>query len=155
MEPEVMQGLGRMGAAAAVAMAAIGSVLGTGAAGLAAVGAWKRCFMQNKAAPFILVTFVGAPLSQTLYGMILMGDIVKAATAAPAMYWAMLGAGFLGGIAMGFSAWFQGRVGAGAADAMAETGKGFGNYLMALGIIETVALFVMLFIGKAIAVPGM
>jgi V/A-type H+-transporting ATPase subunit K len=33
---------------------------------------------------------------------------------------------------------------------MAETGKGFGNYLMALGIIETVALFVMVFIGAAI-----
>jgi V/A-type H+-transporting ATPase subunit K len=30
---------------------------------------------------------------------------------------------------------------------MTETGKGFGNYLMALGIIETVALFVMVFIG--------
>ena len=30
--------------------------------------------------------------------------------------------------------------------AMAETGKGFGNYLMVLGVIETVALFVMVFI---------
>jgi V/A-type H+-transporting ATPase subunit K len=31
---------------------------------------------------------------------------------------------------------------------MAETGKGFGNYLMALGIIETVALFAMVFLGQ-------
>ena len=27
----------------------------------------------------------------------------------------------------------------------AETGKGFGNYIMVLGVIETVALFVMVF----------
>ncbi|RKY86096.1 V-type ATP synthase subunit K, partial [candidate division KSB1 bacterium] len=32
-----------------------------------------------------------------------------------------------------------------AADALAETGKGFGNYIMVLGVIETVALFVMVF----------
>jgi V/A-type H+-transporting ATPase subunit K len=58
----------------------------------------------------------------------------------------MLGIGVFGGLAIGASALFQGRIGAGAADALAETGKGFGNYLMALGIIETVALFVMVFI---------
>ncbi len=32
------------------------------------------------------------------------------------------------------------------ADALAETGQGFGNYLMTLGVIETVALFVLVFI---------
>lgn len=150
MEAEVMMGLGRLGAAGAVALSAVGSALGAGVAGMAAVGAWKKCFAQSKAAPFILVTFVGAPLSQTIYGMILMNNIVKAASAQPALWAAMIGAGVFGGIAMGMSAWYQGRVGAAAADAMAETGKGFGNYLMALGIVETVALFVMVFIGAAI-----
>jgi V/A-type H+-transporting ATPase subunit K len=43
------------------------------------------------------------------------------------------------------SAWYQGKAGASAADAMGETGKGFGNYIMVLGIIETVAIFVMVF----------
>jgi V/A-type H+-transporting ATPase subunit K len=33
---------------------------------------------------------------------------------------------------------------------MAETGKGFGNYLMVLGIIETIALFVLVFVGAVI-----
>jgi V/A-type H+-transporting ATPase subunit K len=150
MEAEVMAGLGRFGAAASVSMAAVGSALGAGVAGMAAVGAWKKCFAQSKAAPFILITFVGAPLSQTIYGMILMNNIVKAAAANPAMYWGLIGTGLFGGIAMGVSAWLQGKVGASAADAMAETGKGFGNYLMALGIVETVALFVMVFIGAAI-----
>jgi V/A-type H+/Na+-transporting ATPase subunit K len=47
---------------------------------------------------------------------------------------------------MGVSAWFQGKAGAAGADALAETGQGFGNYLMTLGVIETVALFVLVFI---------
>ena len=32
-----------------------------------------------------------------------------------------------------------------ASDAMGETGKGFGNYIVVIGIVETVALFVMAF----------
>jgi len=46
---------------------------------------------------------------------------------------------------LGLSAWLQGRAGAAASDALAETGQGFTNYLAALGIIETVAIFVMVF----------
>jgi len=52
-------------------------------------------------------------------------------------------AGVIGGVAMGMSAWMQGKAGAAGSDALAETGEGFVNYIMALGIIETVALFVM------------
>lgn len=150
MEQQLMIGLGKLGGAAAIAFAAMGSSLGAGAAGMSAVGAWKKCFAQSKAAPFILVTFVGAPLSQTIYGMILMGNINKAVAANPAYFPAMVAAGIFGGIAIGMSAWFQGKAGAAGADALAETGKGFGNYLMVLGVIETVALFVMVFIGGAI-----
>lgn len=131
-----------LGVASALALSAIGSALGTGAAGMSAVGAWKKCFAQSKAAPFMLVAFVGAPLSQTIYGMILMGKIATAA-AAGHYFWSI---GIFGGLAIGCSAWMQGKAGAGAADALAETGKGFGNYMMVLGVIETVALFVMVFL---------
>ncbi len=137
--------LGRFGAVAALALAAAGSALGTGAAGAAGIGAWKRCYEQNKAAPFLLVAFIGAPLSQTIYGLILQGAIVKAAEV-PEAFPALIGAGILGGLAMGMSAWMQGKAGAGACDALAETGQGFGNYLIAIGVVETVALFVMVFI---------
>ena len=150
MTPELMAGWGKFGAAAALAFSAMGSALGIGAAGAAAVGAWKKCYAQGKVAPFILITFVGAPLSQTIYGMILMNNIVGTLADKPSNWPGMVGAGVFGGIAMGISAWFQGVAGAGAADAMAETGKGFGNYLMVLGVIETVALFVMVFISAAI-----
>jgi V/A-type H+/Na+-transporting ATPase subunit K len=79
MDPEMMLSLGQAGAAAVLGIAALGSALGTAAAGLAAVGVWKRCYAQEKPVPFILVTFIGAPLSQTIYGMILMNTIVRVA----------------------------------------------------------------------------
>ncbi len=137
---------GLIGVGAALAFAAMGSAAGTGTAGLAAVGAWKKCFVQNRQAPFMLVAFVGAPLTQTIYGLILMNTGLVPAVEAGVDPGIILGAGLFGGIAMGFSAYFQGRAGAAASDALAETGKGFGNYIMVLGIVETVALFVMVFL---------
>ena len=138
----MMTGLGDMNVS--LVLAAIGSALGTGAAGMAAIGAWKKAFAQNKAAPFILVAFVGAPLSQTIYGMILRNAIQGATWAEGTYHWQIL-IGALAGLAMGLSAYMQGKAGAKASDALAETGKGFGNYIMVLGVIETVALFVMVF----------
>jgi len=143
----MIEGFGDMGAS--LSLAAAGSALGTGAAGLAALGAWKKCFMQNKPVPFILIAFVGAPLSQTIYGMILR-NAIQAANLPPESYVWQLCYGLFGGLAMGFSAWMQGRAAAGASDAYAETGKGFGNYIMILGVIETVALFVMVFLITAL-----
>jgi V/A-type H+/Na+-transporting ATPase subunit K len=139
--------LGKLGAVIAICLSAVGSALGTGAAGAAAVGAWKKCYAQNKIAPFLLVTFVGAPLSQTIYGMILMFAMIgKAEAAGGYPYQALIGMGLFAGLAIAGSAWMQGRAGAGACDALADTGKGFTNYLAALGVIETVAIFVMVFI---------
>ena len=46
---------------------------------------------------------------------------------------------------LGFSAWYMGMIAAKCCDAFADTNKGFTNNLMILGIIETVALFVMVF----------
>ncbi len=144
MTPEMLASLGKVGAAAGVAMAAIGSALGTGAAGMAAVGAWKKCYAQNKLAPMLLVAFVGAPITQTFYGLIVMFTINGAADGGAA-YPNLIGWGLFGGIAMGMSAWMQGKTGAAGCDALASTGKGFANYLIALGVIESVALFVMIF----------
>ncbi|MFW6362955.1 MAG: V-type ATP synthase subunit K [Spirochaeta sp.] len=138
--------IGFIGVASALAFAAIGSAIGAGTAGMAAVGAWKKCFMQNKPAPFLLIAFVGAPLTQTIYGFILMGALADAAALGETSASLLFGAGLLGGIAMGFSAWFQGKAAAVSSDALAESGKGFGNYIMVLGLVETVALFVMVFL---------
>ena len=146
MDSETIAALGQMGAAAVLGLAAVGSSLGTGTAGMAAIGAWKKCYAQNKTAPFILLTFIGAPMSQTIYGFILMNQMLKQVAADSIENWGlMLGAGLFGGLGIGASSWFQGKVGAAGADALAETNQGFGNYLMTLGVVETVALLVMVF----------
>lgn len=146
---QMIQGFGDM--SISLALAAIGSALGTGVAGMAAIGAWKKAFSQNKAAPFILVAFVGAPLTQTIYGMILRNAIKDAGLPATwDAYILQMIVGLVGGLAIGMSAYMQGKAGARACDALAETGKGFGNYIMVLGVIETVALFVMVFCMQAI-----
>ena len=141
MEQAMASNFNDLGLIASLALSAVGSGLGAGVAGMAAVGAWKKAFAQNKAASFMLVAFVGAPLTQTIYGMIIMNKMVEFALKGTYL-WSV---GLFAGLAMGLSAYMQGKAGATAADAMGETGKGFGNYLVVLGIIETVALFVMAF----------
>ena len=135
--------LGGIGVAASVALAAIGSAFGVGTAGMAAVGAWKKCYVQNKAAPFILIIFIGAPLTQTIYGFILLVVLIGATELNPI---AKMAIGLLGGTSMAYSALFQGKVGAKAADAIVESNKGVANYILAIGLVETVALFVMVFL---------
>ncbi len=145
MDAATAQALTQAGAFCAVGLAAVGSGLGAGAAGAAAVGAWKKCYAQNRPAPIQLAVFAGAPLTQTIYGMILMFLISAKAATLAANWPVFLILGVVGGIGMGVSAWMQGVAAAGSCDAFAETGKGFTNFLMALGIIETVAIFVMVF----------
>jgi V/A-type H+-transporting ATPase subunit K len=146
MEQELMIALGKGGAFCAVAFSAIGSALGAGTAGTSAVGAWKKCYAQKRPAPFQLAVFSGAPLSQTIYGLILMILMNNKIQEGAAGFWPVfIAIGIVGGAAMGVSAWLQGVAAAASCDAYAETEKGFTNDLMILGIIETVALFVMVF----------
>ena len=132
------------GAVACLGLAGAGSAFGTGFAAAAAVGAWTKCYAANKPAPFLLLSFVGAPITQTLYGMILMfimlGKVGVANAGVPVLI-----AGIFSGLAIGLSALFQGRAGAAACDAQAETGQGLANYVIALGVVETVAIFMMVF----------
>lgn len=145
MEMDLVNALGNGGAYVAVAFAAFGSALGTGYGAAAAIGAWKKCYAQNKIAPMLLAAFIGAPLSQTIYGLILMKLIQGKVLETPGAWPMYLLVGVTAGLAMGASAMAQGKAAAGACDAQASTGKGFTNYLLALGIVETVALFAMVF----------
>lgn len=133
--------LGVLATALVMGISAIGSAIGINFAGQAAIGSWKKCYMSNKAAPFILTVFAGAPLTQTIYGFLLMQQM-KASTADPAF---LLGLGIASAIAIAFSAVFQGKAGAAGADALAETGKGFAQYITVVGLCETVALFALVF----------
>lgn len=138
--------------ATALAFSALGSAVGTGVAGMAAIGAGKRYFMEEKKFPFVVMAFVGAPLTQTIYGYILMNAILRlsnlhiAANSPASAYVYLMTGGALGGLVIGVAAYMQGKAAAAAIDALAETGKGFANFMMILGVIESVALFVMIFI---------
>ena len=132
---------GMLGAAVCMGIAAFGSAIGIGTSGSAAIGAWKRCYLNNKPAPFILTVFAGAPLTQTIYGFLLMQSMMSSAKGP----WFLLGLGFASGLAMCASAIAQGKAGAAGSDALGETGKGFAQYIMVVGLCETVALFAMVF----------
>ena len=140
--------LADLGFVFALTLPVFGSAFGATVAAMAALGAWKKCYQENRTAPFMLVAFVGAPLSQIIYGMILMNAIKGAAEMIEPT--TLLAMGLLGGLAIGASAWLQGKVGALAADVMGETGKGFGSLIMVVGIIETVALLGLVFLMQAI-----
>lgn len=130
-----------LGLGLVLGLSALGSGAGAGVAGMAAIGAWKKNFNQNKNASFLLVALVAAPLTQTLYGNIVMTKMVELANQGHYLW----GIGALSGAAIGLSAYWQGKCAACACDAMGETGKGFGNYLAILGMTETVAILVMVF----------
>ncbi|MBQ7650229.1 MAG: hypothetical protein IJS15_04675 [Victivallales bacterium] len=131
------------GAFCAVGFAALGSAYGCGVAAASAIGSWKKCYIQGKEAPFQLTILTGAPMTQTIYGFILMLSLAKPEFAGS--WVTCLLTGIVGGIAIALSAAFQGRAAAGACDALVEGGQGFVNYLIALGVIETIAIFVLVF----------
>ena len=135
-----------VGMAAALGLSAAGSAFGAGYAGMSAVGAWKKCYAAGKPAPFIMIAFSGAPLTQTIYGFLLMQFISNAYAAGAGINGGKaLGVGLFCGLAIGLSALFQGKVAAASSDALGATGKGTANYFIVVGIVETVALFTLVF----------
>lgn len=137
-----VSGLGDMGMS--LSIASIGSAIGTGIAGMAAIGAWKKMITSGQKAATALLIFVGAPLSQVIYGMILKNAIADANLAPDSYLWQII-IGFVAGAAMAGSAIFQGKTGARACDAIASGANDTAKYIMIIGIVETVALFVMIF----------
>ena len=134
--------LAEIGIGSCFVFAALGSTIGAFAVGSATIGAWKKCYVQNKPAPFILVAFAGAPLTNSIYGFILMDQLSTSVNLSDIQIFYM---GIFAGLILGASAYTQARVAAAAADAYAETGQGFGNYMMVIGVCETIALFAMVF----------
>ncbi len=134
-----------IGVGLVMGIAALGSAIGIGTAGLGAIGAWKRCYMNNKPAPFILTVFAGAPLTQTIYGFLLMQTMKSAAAAGTQDPTFLFFLGIIAGLAMCMSAVVQGKAGAAGSDALGDTGKGFSQYIMVVGLCETVALFSLVF----------
>jgi V/A-type H+-transporting ATPase subunit K len=136
-----MLNLGTLGASLLFGLAAIGSGIGINIAGQATIGAWKKCYLQKKPAPMLLLAFTGNPLTQTLYGYILLGTAL--ASSAPSMV--LFGLSIGAGTVLAITAIIQGKLAACAVESLVETGKGFAQYMIVMGICETVALFAMVF----------
>lgn len=138
----IVTGLGDMGLS--LSLAAIGSAIGVGTAGMAAIGGWKKMILEGQKPATSMLIFAGAPLSQVIYGMILKNAVASANLAPDSYIWQTV-MGLLAGVAIGVSAIFQGKVGARACDAIASGANDTAKYIMTIGIVETVALFVMIF----------
>ena len=134
--------LAEIGIGASFTLPAIGSVFGTLVVGSTIIGAWKKCYLENKPASFIMVAYAGAPLTNPIYGFILMGQLDISTRLSDFQLFYM---GLLAGFILGASAFTQARVAAYASESFAETGQGFGNNLMIVGVCETIALFTMVF----------
>ena len=91
-----------IGMACALGLSAMGSAFGAGFAAQASVGAWKKCYANGKPAPFIMVAFSGAPLTQTIYGFLLM-NFIRSAVASGADPALAMFTGIFAGLAIGRS----------------------------------------------------
>lgn len=145
-----MSWLGQLGFALPLGLGAVGSALGIGAAGRAAAGAWAKEAKENQPLNFQYIVLLGMPLSQTIYGFVLMLALLMGKVY-DAEYMSMFaGSIFSIGLACGlgelFSAWMQGVIGAAGVRSMSEgDGKPFTFVIIAMGIAETVGLFAAFF----------
>ncbi len=90
------------------------------------------------------------PISQTLYAMIVMMNM-RSVYANPEVAVAdaglLMGVGLAVGMAEMLSAWMQGLIGAAGIRALCDgEGKGLAFIIIALGIVETVGIFAMVFL---------
>jgi len=151
--------LGQIAFGLVMLFSAVGSALGIGAAGRAAAGAWAKDAKAGRSLNFSYLILVGMPLSQTIYGFILMliglsPVIVGNPQFAAGQAGTLLGIGLAGGLAEFSSAWVQGLIGASAVRCMSESeGKGLAFLIIAMGIVETVGLFGFVFLLLVIPKP--
>jgi V/A-type H+/Na+-transporting ATPase subunit K len=140
---------GQIGPVLALGLAAFGSAVGIGKAGQAAAGAWAKEAKAGKNLNFTYIILLGMPISQTLYAMIVMnkmGDVLQNSEVTIANAGLLLGIGIGTGLGEMLSAWMQGLTGAAGIRALSEgEGKGFAFLIIAMGIVETVGIFTMVF----------
>lgn len=144
--------LGQLGFGLTLGLAAVGSAVGIGTVGRAAVGCWAREAREGGTLRFSYIVLMGMPLSQTIYAFVLMfAGLKEGVLNTPSLLAAhsgiYLGFALAGGIAELISAWMQGMIGAAACRALCDgQGKGLGLMFIAMGITETVGLFGFVFL---------
>jgi len=133
--------LGVIGPGIALGLSCLGSAIGCGIAGMASHGVMTR--VEEGHGKFIAMSAM--PSSQTIYGfilMILMKGKLDANTLDP---FVALGVGTSVGVAIMTSAIYQGKCAATAIQATAKEPGLFGKSFAAIGIVESFALFALVF----------
>lgn len=131
--------LGWAGIYAPLALGAIGSILGCSAAGQAACGA----MLDVESGYGRLVGLSALPSSQTIYGIVVMLSLNRLVdqTSAPGLF----AIGTLCGVALLFSAWYQGKCCASAIHATKNKPEIFGLSAAPAAIVEGFAVFAFIF----------
>lgn len=147
-----------LGAVICLGMGAFGSSMGIGVAGQAAAGAWAKEARAGRNLSFTYIILVGMPISQTLYAMIVMNNmrgVLTNESLAVANAGLLLGIGVATGLGEMLSAWLQGVIGAAGIRALCEgEGKGLAFIIIAMGIVETVGIFTMVFMLGMVPAAG-
>ncbi len=131
--------LGWAGIYAPLALGAIGSILGCTAAGQAACGA----MLDVEGGYGRLVGLSALPSSQTIYGIVVMLSLNRQVDliSAPGLF----AIGTLCGVALLFSAWYQGKCCASAIHATKNKPEIFGLSAAPAAIVEGFAVFAFIF----------
>ena len=133
-----------LGPALALGLACIGSAIGCGIAGMASHAVMSR--VEEGHGKFI--GMAAAPSSQSIYGfilMLLMSGAIKSDVEGSLSAASGVGIGLASGLAIMFSAIYQGKVAASGIQASAKKPAIFGKCFAAVGIVESFALFAFVF----------
>jgi V/A-type H+-transporting ATPase subunit K len=136
---ELVIALGWAGMYGVMALAAIGSIIGCAVAGQAAIGAMVDT--ESGHGRYIGVSVM--PSSQVIYGIVVMFTLQRDVVAANAT--GLFGIGILAGLALMFSAIFQGQACASAIHASKTKPEIFGLTLAPAAIVEGFAVFAFVF----------
>ncbi|WP_317928664.1 ATP synthase subunit C [Halioxenophilus sp. WMMB6] len=136
---ELILGLGWFGVFAPVALGAIGSVLGCSVAGQAALGA----MMETDSGYGRFIGLSVLPSTFVIYGIVLMFAFQGQVT--PATSSGLLAIGFLSGLTLLYTAYWQGRLCVSAINAIKEKPELFGLSITPLAIVEGFGVFVFIF----------
>ncbi len=126
-----------IGPAIVLGLGCTGSAIGCGIAGMASHGAMTR--VEEGHGKFIALS--AAPSTQSILGFVLM--VIMKGSSIDAM--SGIGIGLFVGLALLVSAIYQGRCAATAIQATAKQPATFGKCFLAIGIVESFAIFAFVF----------
>ena len=136
---EFVLALGWSGIYAPMALGAIGSSIGCSIAGQAGIGA----MLETEGGYGRYVGLSAFPSSMVIYGIVIMFTLNREVT--PENAGALFGIGFFAGLAMVYTAIWQGRAVASAINAFKEKPEIFGLSVAPAAIVEGFAVFAFVF----------